>query len=110
VAPGQFVTQGEAIGEVGGDPGDRGRGLSTGAHLHFWITKGTRRLHPDEDIEWTDGGNSVDIARMTEAAQLAWDVKERLESSKPLLRKDKAALAAMLLKAVIVVKEEAGIQ
>ncbi|MDP2664185.1 MAG: LysM peptidoglycan-binding domain-containing protein [bacterium] len=38
VSPGQQVSQGQIIAQVGGQPGTAGAGLSTGCHLHFGVS------------------------------------------------------------------------
>jgi len=51
VSAGQTVSQGDFIGVSGGNKGDKGAGLSTGAHLHFELKKDGQLVDPLDYID-----------------------------------------------------------
>lgn len=106
MAPGQVVSKGQDIALVGGDPGDLGRGSSTGAHVHFHVTKDGIRLRPDSEIEWEDG---VDKDVITNALNVVWGYAELLEKPPGLKRTGQKQAAKELKDAVVAIKQEAGI-
>ena len=107
MAPGQVVSKGQDIALVGGDPGDPGRGSSTGAHSHWWVTKDGLRLRPDSEIEW----ESMDTAEIERALGIIWWWAELLEKPPGLrLRAQQKQAAKALKEAVVAVKVETGLQ
>lgn len=72
-----IVYKGDPLGVAGGDAGDPGRGTSTGAHCHFWITQGAWRLHPDEDIEWGSEGDNMQP--IIDSLNKAWALLDQIQ-------------------------------
>jgi len=63
VSKGQKVKKGDVIGISGGALGDKGRGSSTGAHLHFELYKDGNHLDPKEYV----------LASTEEGRKKLWD-------------------------------------
>lgn len=55
VKPGQVIKKGNIIGLSGGAKNDKGRGNSTGAHLHFAIKENGNRVNPRDYINFNIG-------------------------------------------------------
>ena len=60
VSVGQEVKQGEVIGLTGGAKGDKGKGNSTGAHLHLTVKKGNERVDPELYFSASKKYNKID--------------------------------------------------
>ena len=62
VSVGQEVKQGEKVALVGGGKNDKGKGFSTGSHLHYTLAKGAKLVNP---MDYIGGFKPITIAAKT---------------------------------------------